>query len=782
MLFFTRADTQQSSKNGSERSAELVPSASGANTNANENTTSSSNNVENHQNGATNERTLRASKRSKIGTRSSSRIETRPSGANVISDGRQTIVLSNVSSDDNLASLSRSGRTRRSSSASNSQPPTKKQLPPPPQPEVELLPVADKNPSYNAIQDRDLSTPDDGGPLDKIINLENNGKGIYVATSSKVSHKSLLDNNGSKKAEFIREQYKTSTSGVSEPAKLDVEEDDDDMTQGIGVDKKGGFMYNKSMRSAGSGDWSGDPQQQSIIPDFDNNKSQFHPSFVGEITPFKVFEQFFGPRFYNLLKHYTNLYAEQQNMADQPPLTPTGWTDVTLTEIYKFLAIVLHMSLVKLPDTKDYWTQKAGLQTTFARRLMNRHRFMSVLSMLHLCNKKTDTKKDPLFKVRRVIDILLPRFRKACTPAKHMSLAESRSTFQGKASSNRQGEITSAATSGDWRATTCLKIHTLCESKSGFCLNFDLIHKDMNSRLTESYIHGVAMRLVQPYFNSGRWVYMGNSHSSVPLYRDLYLNRVIATGVISISSEGVDAGIKAKTGHLREGETMSKRDGCLMNLIWKDHNRIFVMLSTGHTNATMKWKNKQNEKEVKIKPVIVHDYQTHGGGVEICDRLMETFTYDRKSKQWWKRIFFYLFKLGVVNAFIMYSSLLMASGGRKPDLKSFMLGIIDGLLLKASSEPTEEGAEAEHDDIVLQGRRLVSRHFPVKYPDAGDEDSSLQNECEVCLQRATYQLKSKGKATIKRKRTSHWCKDCKEHLCIDPCFQLYHTVDDFQTV
>ena len=33
---------------------------------------------------------------------------------------------------------------------------------------------------------------------------------------------------------------------------------------------------------------------------------------------------------------------------------------------------------------------------------------------------------------------------------------------------------------------------------------------------------------------------------------------------------------------------------------------------------------------------------------------------------------------------------------------------------------------------------------------------------------------------LKGKRTSYWCKDCRNPLCVVPCFKIYHTQTDYK--
>ena len=49
------------------------------------------------------------------------------------------------------------------------------------------------------------------------------------------------------------------------------------------------------------------------------------------------------------------------------------------------------------------------------------------------------------------------------------------------------------------------------------------------------------------------------------------------------------------------------------------------------------------------KPAVIEDYNMYMGGVDKSDQLVTYYGFRRCSKKWWKRAFFHLIELAMVN-------------------------------------------------------------------------------------------------------------------------------------
>ena len=93
--------------------------------------------------------------------------------------------------------------------------------------------------------------------------------------------------------------------------------------------------------------------------------------------------------------------------------------------------------------------------------------------------------------------------------------------------------------------------------------------------------------------------------------------------------------------------------------------------------------------------------------------------------------------------------------------------------------------DAGREDHLLAGRprigvalnRLLERHFIEKIP-ATDKCDKPCKRCVVCCV-PTGHKRRKGFAAPRRKETRYQCKSCLVALCVEPCFELYHTQTNY---
>ena len=77
-------------------------------------------------------------------------------------------------------------------------------------------------------------------------------------------------------------------------------------------------------------------------------------------------------------------------------------------------------------------------------------------------------------------------------------------------------------------------------------------------------------------------------------------------------------------------------------------------------------KEGENNVEHFRKPVVICDYNKHVGGVDVSDQYISSYSFIRKSKKWWHKMFFWSLELAAVNSFILYN--LSAVANQKPKL------------------------------------------------------------------------------------------------------------------
>jgi hypothetical protein len=141
------------------------------------------------------------------------------------------------------------------------------------------------------------------------------------------------------------------------------------------------------------------------------------------------------------------------------------------------------------------------------------------------------------------------------------------------------------------------------------------------------------------------------------------------------------------------------------------------------------------------------------GGVDRTDQMAATCRSVRKYIKWYKKLFFYIFDMCIINSFVLSKVV-----GGKYDLTSFKLKLVEEMV-SSSTLPIYSGRGRPYS--LPNPERLVGRHFPEKIP-ATDTRSKPQKRCKLC------HLKSIRKETI------YQCKLCSVPLCVVPCFEEFH--------
>ncbi|KAL8606239.1 hypothetical protein ACOMHN_012871 [Nucella lapillus] len=82
-------------------------------------------------------------------------------------------------------------------------------------------------------------------------------------------------------------------------------------------------------------------------------------------------------------------------------------------------------------------------------------------------------------------------------------------------------------------------------------------------------------------------------------------------------------------------------------------------------------RNKRNNQ--KLKQEAVQDYIDHMAGVDKSDQLMSYTPFHRKTMKWWKKMFFHLFTLSIIQSSILHEIYHTGRGGKKLPLKQFVV-------------------------------------------------------------------------------------------------------------
>ena len=164
-------------------------------------------------------------------------------------------------------------------------------------------------------------------------------------------------------------------------------------------------------------------------------------------------------------------------------------------------------------------------------------------------------------------------------------------------------------------------------------------------------------------------------------------------------------------------------------------------------------------------PPLLDDYVKYMRGVDRGDQLITLYNGGRRSKKWWRRVFFYLLEVAILNSYIIegfFRSDHQSRGSKKKDLVAFRFELAEQLigLYRGRKRP---GRHRSHE---MDRLKPELSHLPV---------AVTPHDCVVCSTKGRKQHLSRFEY---RHKTNFVCSHCNVALCITKdrdCFRNYHT-------
>lgn len=165
----------------------------------------------------------------------------------------------------------------------------------------------------------------------------------------------------------------------------------------------------------------------------------------------------------------------------------------------------------------------------------------------------------------------------------------------------------------------------------------------------------------------------------------------------------------------------------------------------------------------KLKPIIVCDYNQTIGGVDKADQQMTTYSIMRsQQKKYNEKLFRHLVDQCLLNAYVLHKK-----------YKNQSQEHVSFLIHSANLPSKQKTGRCRIEKSLLGDRtpsRLKERHFPKTIPPTEEKENPTR-KCVICCHK-----RKNGKKI--RRETRYFCKQCDASLCVDPCFQIYHTQED----
>lgn len=470
-------------------------------------------------------------------------------------------------------------------------------------------------------------------------------------------------------------------------------------------------------------------------------------------TVYDCFQVFFSQEIVNYIAEQCNLYYDQlcKNASEKSRLR--RWKNTDTDEIYCFLAVNFLMAQVRKNEINSYWTNDVLLSTPMFAQIMPRDRYLLLLRMLHFVDNCENPGDDKLWKIRRIVDHLRKVFPDAFYPFKNLCIDESLVLYKGRVFFKQY--IPSK------RHRFGIKFFVLCDCETGYILDFIIyvgeatdIKKETDFGVNVGIPGRVVLTLLERYLGKGHTLYVDNWYTSPTLFSYLYDRETNACGTVRINRKGMPALSKK----LKKGEIEFMSTDKLLALKWQDKREV-RMLSTLHTSEIVATdKIDRSTNEAKRKPACIVSYTENMGAVDRSDMMLSSVECVRKTVKWYKKVFFHLVDLSLLNAYALYKT----QTGRNISVSDFQQRLIKEII-EIHHRPQTEGRRGRRSTDGDNPLRLIERHFISLIPGTSKKKNA-QRRCIVCAKHD------------KRSDTRYMCIKCNVPLCLNFCFERYHTL------
>lgn len=226
--------------------------------------------------------------------------------------------------------------------------------------------------------------------------------------------------------------------------------------------------------------------------------------------------------------------------------------------------------------------------------------------------------------------------------------------------------------------------------------------------------------------------------------------------------------LQVKTAKPKAGEPAATcRDGHLLYITWQD-KRLVHLLTSVHNGSSytkrVRSRFHQNFAREVEHPKAIQLYTHFMGGVDLADQQTQYCVLQHKMLKWWKKLLICnLLEVSLVNAKVIYKEL-AANKNKRVKTDKFRLSIIQSLL-----EGCDKPNKPFRRPISNPSARLTDKHFPGVNPKLIGGGRKSNPDCEVCSDRSH-----------KRHQTQFFCAQCAKPMCAYPCFERYHTLQNYK--
>ena len=151
-------------------------------------------------------------------------------------------------------------------------------------------------------------------------------------------------------------------------------------------------------------------------------------------------------------------------------------------------------------------------------------------------------------------------------------------------------------------------------------------------------------------------------------------------------------------------------------------------------------------------------------GVDKLDQLISYYSFLHKSIKWWRKIFFWILEVAVINSYIIYKTLAKERGEKPISHLAYRRQLVHSLSEPIRSTAQPKRRSGPRASVHVERLRPIQHYLHKR---------NKRRDCMVCSSR------EEGGT---RHLTLYVCGTCPEQpaLCPSNCFEEYHTCKNYR--
>jgi len=463
-------------------------------------------------------------------------------------------------------------------------------------------------------------------------------------------------------------------------------------------------------------------------------------NIFNKMNEYEVFENFFDNNIIRIITEESNSYLQSylSNKSKNGEIIRKEekiYIDkITNENIRKYIGLIYLMGIIELPHERMYWSNDTLYHNNLFPTVMSGNLFRFLNKFLHFPKndfKNENNRFDKLYKIQPFIDVLREKWRKNKPLLDIVTIDETMIKWTGRLSIKQYIPLKPVKYG--------IKVFSIADALTGYVIDWEVYKgkdSDTNS-IIKSLINNNNIRECH--------VFSDSFFMNVEFIEFMKLNGNYVTGTVKKNKYGfpkVDALVVKK----KDKPIFFEKNEIIYSTFYD--KRVVRIASTFYSSSIMKkikYNKKTKRQEEIYQPLMVSEYNKFARGVDRNNQLVSYYCIEKKSKKWYKKIFYYALELTLINSFIVYKN----SSNSNISLLDYK-GIIIKKLLGVS--------ELQFKNSEKSTLRMVSQyqHF------LKEIENNKRRDCIVCSDR-----------NIRRQMTYFECDTCNKAYCLN-CFKNYH--------